>query len=157
MNSSPAASPARWAQMSAAIHSIIMRKYLIFLFLTLTGFNSVSGQNNSPLPDGTYIIEPDSLFRFYPKSRYEIAKNKCYIVENGKKYEYDFIGFGKHQFRLKSNALIDTTNFTPLQKYLNSRQPFFDIYKVDGDYYYFVNRVDLHVRIYSGRFVKIKE
>ena len=134
-----------------------MTKFLIFLFLTLSCFSSVSGQNCSQLPDGTYIIEPDSSFKNFPQYRYEIVKNKCYTEEDGKMKEYDIIRFSECRFRFKSNVPIDTTNFTPLQKALYRQQPFFEIYKVEGNYYYFVNRVDLHVQSYSGRFVRIKD
>lgn len=143
--------------MSPASHSITMAKYLFLLFFNLVGFYSAFGQGCSQLKNGTYIIEYDSSFRNYPKFGYEIVNKNCYIVEDGKKKVYDIIKIGECQFRLKSNEPVDTTNFTPLQKALHMQQPFFDIYKVEGNYYYFVNRVDLHVQIYSGRFVRVKD
>ena len=76
---------------------------------------------------------------------------------DGKGKEYDIIKLSDCQFLLKDNEPIDTSNFTPLQKALYKQQPFFDIYKVEEDFYYFVNRVDLHIQNYSGRFTRIKE
>lgn len=102
-------------------------------------------------------MEYDSLFKDYPKYHYKLVNNKCYVIDDGKEKEYDIIKFSECRFRLKSNEPIDTTKFTPLQKVLYRQQPFFDIYKVEGNNYYFVNRVDLHVQSYSGRFARIKD
>jgi len=118
-------------------------------------------QNCSQLRNGTYRIEYDynEISKdSYPKNIYEIVNGKCFVTfENGERKEFDIIKFGVCSFRLESNEILDTTNFTPLQKVLSMQRPYFDILKTEGNQYYFIFKIDLHVRSFSGRFLRMKD
>lgn len=134
-----------------------MKHFFIFTALIIICSLSVFGQDCSILKNGTYQIEYDTSFKNYPKRLYQIENNNCYVTENNTKEKYHIVKLNKCAFRLESEKLLDTSKLTQLEKQLAKREPFFDIYKVDGNTYYFVYRIDLHVQSFSGRFSKIKD
>lgn len=134
-----------------------MKNFFIFTALIVVCSLSVLGQDCSILKNGTYRVEYDSSFSNYPKSLYRIVNNNCYVTENNNQEKYHIVKLNKCAFRLTSDKILDTSKLTQLEKLLTKREPFFDIYKVDGNTYYFVYRVDLHVQSYSGRFLKVKD
>ena len=133
-----------------------MIKHFIFLLFILATSHSISGQICSQLTNGTYVTEFDSSFKNYPKSHFKVKDNKYYLIKKNKREKYEIIKLDKCSFRLKKK-LLDTTGFTEFQKLLSRQQPYFDIYKVEGNFYYFVFRVNLHTQSYSGRFLRIKD
>jgi hypothetical protein len=134
---------------------MFMKQMLLILF-AIAIFCSAYSQNCSHLKNGTYDLVYDSLYQNYSKGRYEILDSTCYVIQDGLKKEYELKNPYDCRFWLVSKDVIDTTKLNNLAKILLKRQPFYDIYKVEGNTYYFVLRVDLHVRIYSGRFIKLE-
>ena len=130
-------------------------KFLLLLIFSFFSFDTVFAQNCSNLKNGIYDIEYDSLFREYPKARFEIAGDTCYVTTNGVRKYYEMVIFYKCTFSLRDTAKIDKTKLTEFQKQSLSRKPFYEIYKVDGNSYFFIYKVDAHIQINSGRFVKI--
>ena len=51
-----------------------------------------------------------------------------------------------------NNVFVGST--TDLQKMLLQQKPYFEIYKVEENEYYFICRIDLHVQCYSGKFIR---
>jgi hypothetical protein len=106
------------------------------------------------LKDGVYNIEYDSVFKNYPKHKFEINGNQYSTFENDVNKNFEIIKINDCSFRLKNDEIIDESKLTDLQKVLVKQKPYFEIYKVEGDVYYFICRVDLHVQCYSGKFIK---
>ena len=128
-------------------------KYLLIIFF-LTNLFFVQGQSCQMLKDGVYNIEYDSVFKNYPKHKFEINGNQYSTFENDVNKNFEIIKINDCSFRLKNDEIIDESKLTDLQKVLVKQKPYFEIYKVEGDVYYFICRVDLHVQCYSGKFIK---
>jgi hypothetical protein len=131
-------------------------KQTLFLLFSFAIFYSGFSQNCSHLKNGTYELVYDSAYQNYPKAQYEVLDSICYVTQDGIKKEYKIKTPYECRFWLVSTEVIDTTKLNNLQKYLFQRQIFYDIYKVESNTYYFILRVDLHVRIYSGKFIKLE-
>jgi hypothetical protein len=128
-------------------------KYLLIIFF-LTNLFFVQAQSCQMLKDGVYNIEYDSVFKNYPKHKFEINGNQYSTFENDVNKNFEIIKINDCSFRLKNDEIIDESKLTDLQKVLVKQKPYFEIYKVEGDVYYFICRVDLHVQCYSGKFIK---
>jgi hypothetical protein len=57
-------------------------------------------------------------------------------------------------FRLENNAKVDESKLTEVQRMLAKQKPYFEIIKVEGNVYYFVCRIDLHIQCGSGKFIR---
>jgi hypothetical protein len=130
-----------------------MKKCLYILLVSLNIY-SLTAQNCTLPKDGKYIVEYDSEFRNRPKYNFEIVGDHYYAYENGQKKEYKIVKLNDCSFRFQNEEIIDETKLTELQKMLNKQKPYFDIYKVEKNIYYFVCRIDLHIQSYSGKFIR---
>ena len=132
-------------------------KQILFLFFSIPIFYSAFSQNCSHLKNGIYeLVYDNNSYRTFPKAQYEISDSTCYITQHGLKNEYEIKAPYECRFWLVSKEVIDTAKLTESDKILLQKQPFYDIYKVEDDTYYFILRFDLHHRMFSGKFVKIK-
>ena len=130
-----------------------MIKYLLFI-LFLTNLSWVQAQNCQIPKDGKYKIEYDSVFQNYPKHNFEIKGNLYSTFGNDVKKDFEIIKITDCSFRLENKEIIDESKLTDLQKMLIKQQPYFEIHKVEGNVYYFICRIDLHVQCYSGKFIR---
>ena len=133
-----------------------MKKYL-YILLILVNIYTLSAQKCSLPKAGKYDVVYDSEFKNHPKYNFEIIGNHYYIFEDGKKREYEIVKLNDCSFRLENDEIIDETKLTELQKVLNKQKPYFDIYKIEGNKYYFIYRIDLHIQSYSGQFIQRRE
>ena len=131
-------------------------KQIFILTLIIIPFVSFA-QNCSQLKNGIYKIEYDSSFRNYPKQFYEILNNECFVTVDRQKTKYEIKRTSECSFRLISDEIVDTSKLNDLQKVHLKQKPYFDIYNVEANSYYFVFRVDLHIQSYSGKFIKVEE
>ncbi|MDP5000618.1 MAG: hypothetical protein NWQ15_01870 [Flavobacterium sp.] len=128
-------------------------KYLFFI-LFLVSLASVQAQNCHMLKDGKYRVEYDSVFKNYPKYSFEIKGNVYYKFENEIKRDFKIIKISDCSFSLENDEIIDESKLTDLQKMLLQQKPYFEIYKVEENEYYFICRIDFHVQCYSGKFIR---
>ena len=129
-------------------------KINLILFCSLFFTNNLFSQN-CVLPSGKYKIEFDKQFEMYPKFEFRILNDSITF------YEKDSIVTRKIE---KNNScslviekeIIDETDLTELQKMLNRQHPFYTFKKITDSKFKFIYRVDLHVMINSGKFIRIK-
>jgi hypothetical protein len=130
-----------------------MKKHLVIIILNL-GFFSF-GQNCAMLKDGKYQTQYDD--KNQGSNLFEINGNHYYAYQDGAKKDYEIITLGNCSFRLKNNEKVDKSKLTEFQKIIAKQEPYFEITKVEGNTYYFVCRINLHVQCGSGKFVKKEE
>jgi hypothetical protein len=128
-------------------------KYLLLIFF-LTNLFFVQAQSCQMLKDGKYSIEYDSVFKDYPKHKFEIKGNQYTAFENEIDKNFEIIKISDCSFRLKNDEIINESKLTDLQKMLLKQKPYIEIYKVEGNEYYFIYRINLHVQSYSGKFIR---
>lgn len=127
-----------------------MKKYLIIFFLNL---NFVSfGQNCTMLENGKYEVQYDGQNQI--SNWFEINGNHYYTNQDGVKKDYEIKMLNNCSFQLKSNDKVDESKLTEFQKKLAKQESFFEITKVEGNIYFFVCRVDLHIQCGTGKFIK---
>jgi len=130
-----------------------MEKYLTIIILSL-GLSSF-GQNCSMLKNGKYEAQYDDKNR--GSSSFEIKENHYFTYHDEAKEDYEIITLSNCSFRLKNNEKIDESKLTEFQKVISKQQPYFEITKVEGNTYYFVCRIDLHIQCGTGKFIKKEE
>ena len=130
-----------------------MEKYLVIIFfnLSVTSF----GQNCSMLKNGKYDIQYDSIQRNL--SQFEINGNKYYTTDDNGKKESDIKMLSNCSFYIENKEKVDESKLTEFQKIISKQKPYFEIIKVEGNIYYFVCRIDLHIQCGSGKFIRKEE
>ncbi|MFC5684569.1 hypothetical protein ACYE2N_06775 [Flavobacterium sp. MAHUQ-51] len=127
-----------------------MKKYLTIFILSL-GLNSI-GQNCSMLVNGEYETQYDD--KDWSSYRFEIKGNHYYTFDEKVKKDYEIVLLSKCSFILESVEKLDESKLTEFQKVISKQKPYFEITKVEGNIYYFICRVDLHVQCGTGKFIK---
>jgi hypothetical protein len=130
-----------------------MKKYLVIFFLNLSV--TVFGQNCSMLKNGSYEIQYDSIKR--DSSQFEVDGNKYYTIDDNGKKESDIKMLSNCSFQLENKEKVEESKLTEFQKIISKQKPYFEIIKVEGNIYYFVCRIDLHIQCGSGKFIRIEE
>jgi len=108
------------------------------------------------LPNGNYKIEFDKQFEKYPKFEFRIANDSITFYENDTQIRRK-IEKNNDCYLVIEKEKVDETNLTDLQKMLNKQHPFYTFKKINNSNFEFIYRVDLHVMIYSGIFIKLDE
>ena len=126
-----------------------MEKYLTIIIFSL-GLSSF-GQNCSMLKNGKYETQYDN--KSHSVILFEIKENH-YTYQNDEKKGYEIVMLSNCSFRLKNNEKIDESEFTEFQKAILKQKTYFEITKIEGNNYYFVCRVDLHIQCGTGKFIK---
>ena len=127
-----------------------MKKYLIIFILSLSF--ACFGQNCSMLENGKYEVQFDS--KDYNSNLFEISGNHYYTYQDGVKKDYEIKILGNCSFQLKNSDKVDESKLTEFQKILAKQETYFEITKVEGNIYFFVCRVDLHIQCGTGKFIK---
>ncbi|MES2574803.1 MAG: hypothetical protein V4572_07660 [Bacteroidota bacterium] len=130
-----------------------MEKYLIIIILSssLTSF----GQNCSMLKNGKYEMQYDTKDRNF--SYFEINGNQYHAFQNGDKIDCEIKMLSNCSFQLENNDKVDESKLTEVQRILAKQKSYFEITKVEGNVYYFVCRIDLHIQCGSGKFIRTEE
>ncbi len=130
-----------------------MKKYLTIIILSLC--LSSFGQNCSILKNGKYETQYDD--KNHGSSLFEIKENHYYTYEDNAKKDYEIVTLSDCSFQLKNNEKVDESKLTEFQKIISKQKPYFEIIKVEGNTYYFVCRIDLHIQCGTGKFIKNDE
>jgi hypothetical protein len=104
------------------------------------------------LKDGKYEAQYDDKNR--RSSLFEINGTTYSADDNGIKKDYEIIMLNNCSFELKDSEKVDEIKLTAFQKVISKQRRSFDIIKIEGNVYYFVCRVNLHVECGAGRFIK---
>jgi hypothetical protein len=129
---------------------MILHKYLILLFFS---FQCV-GQNCSMLKNGKYELKYDSINQ--NSTFFQINENKYSTIINEENKYFEIKIIDKCSFQLKNNEIIDDSKLTEFQKILSKQTFYYEITKVEGDIYYFICWVNLHIQCGKGMFIKIE-
>ena len=113
------------------------------------------GQNCSMLKNGKYEIQYDAKDR--NSSLFKIDGNHYSAFEDGDKKDYEINMLSNCSFQLENNAKVDESKLTEFQRIIAKQKPYFEIIKVEGNVYYFVCRIDLHIQCGSGKFIRTEE
>lgn len=132
----------------------MLKVIISFLFIILNYIICLS-QDCSMLPDGRYEVKYDEMFEIYGNYQFEIAGNNFIRIDDKKRINQTIEKHSECRFSLKSKDTINKNDFSELEKMLSTGTPFYDITKVDNNTYYFTLRIDLHLAICSGTFLKI--
>lgn len=108
------------------------------------------------LRDGNYKVEYDSMFEKYPSFSFTIKDREFTLKQD------DSISNLKIEWL--NNCAFKVIGFTepeePLSEFqrnfYSSGKPYYEITKIQNDTAYFIFRKNLHVQIYSGRFIRVK-
>lgn len=130
-----------------------MKIYFVIIILNLSFFSF--GQNCTMLKDGKYETQYDDKNR--GSNLFEINGSHYYTYQDDVKKDYEIITLENCSFRLKNNEKVDESKLTEIQKIIAKQEPYFEITKVEGNTYYFVCRINLHIQCGSGKFVKKEE
>lgn len=124
------------------------------IFGCMICFSNYSFSQKCVLPNGRYKVEFDKPFERSSKFEFRISNDSITI------YEKDTLV----QRRIDKNndcslviEIKDTgeAGLTDFQKVINKQRPFYTFKKINESEYEFIYRVDMHVTINSGKFVKI--
>lgn len=129
---------------------LIKISLIFILFLT----NNLFSQD-CVLPNGKYKIEFDKQFEKYPKFAFRILNDSITFYENNYGISLKIEKNNDCSLVIEKEK-IDETNLTEFQKIINKQHPFYTFKKINDLEFEFIYRVDLHVTINSGRFIKIK-
>src|SRR5690606_28513067 len=119
-----------------------MKQILVITFFILS-FQSFA-QNCAMLKDGKYKMQYDS--QTPNSSVFEVSGNTLFTYENEQKIDSAIIKLGLCSFMTKPKDKIDESKLTELQKLLSKQQSYFEITKVEGNTYFFICRIDLHIQ-----------
>lgn len=104
------------------------------------------------LENGTYEMQYDS--EDMNSSSFEIFGNRYYTYEDNGKKEYEIKMLSNCSFQLLNKEIVDETKLTEFQKIISEQKTYFEITKIEGNIYYFVCRIDLHVQCGTGKFIR---
>lgn len=107
------------------------------------------------LKNGKYETEYDR--KEVNANSFEINENHYIFYEEGIRKDYKIKMLSNCNFEVENNDKIDESKLTEFQKMLAKQKPYFEITKVEGNVYYFVCRIDLHIQCGSGKFVRKEE
>lgn len=124
-------------------------------FILFGQFSNFVFSQNCILPDGKYNVEFDKQFKNYQKFDFEI-KGKTIILypENNEDYFEQKIEKNDQCSLVIEKEIVNEDNLNELQKVLNKQHPYYNFKEINKDVYEFIYRVDLHVIINSGKFIK---
>lgn len=108
------------------------------------------------LPNGKYKIEFDYQFEKYPKFEFRILTDTIIFYKNDTKIKRKIEKNFDCSLVIEKEK-IDETNLTYVQKMLNKQDLFYTFKKINNSKFEFIYRVDLHVMINSGKFIKLKD
>ena len=128
-----------------------MKEFIFILYFPVFLF----GQE-CHLPSGKYKVIPDEKFKYYPEYDLELKKDSAISYENNEAHYYKIIR-SYCNYRLESFHPPGESELTELDKILNKEPPYYVITKIDENAYKFIFRPNLHVMIYSGKFIRIEE
>ncbi|MBD3583907.1 hypothetical protein [Flavobacterium selenitireducens] len=128
-----------------------MIRVIISLLICLISTVCVA-QNCSLLKDGKYEMFYDSAEENV--SAFEIKDNKYFSVEDNNEEGYIINELDKCCFQILKPELKNDSNLTEFQKIINRQKRYFEITGVEGNVFYFICRVNLHVNCGTGKFVK---
>ena len=126
-----------------------MKKYLLTIMFCLNF--SAFGQNCSMLKNGKYETLYDGRDNY--SDPFEIKENNYILYQNRVNKDYKIRMLGNCSFQIENIEKVDESKLTEFQKILNKQKPYFEITKVEGNVYYFVCRINLHIQCGSGKFV----
>ena len=106
------------------------------------------------LPNGKYKIEFDKQFEKYPKFEFLISNDSITFFDNNTEIRRRIEKNNDCSLVIKKE-IVDETNLTDLQKILNKQHPFYTFKKISSSEFEFIYRVDLHIMINSGKFIKL--
>ena len=124
--------------------------------MTIFSLLSFVSNDCKKLNDGNYKVEYDPMFEKYPSFSF-IIKDHEFILK-----QHDSISNLKIEWL--SNCAFRVIGFTqpkePLSDFqkgfYSSGKPYYEITKVQNDTTYFIFRKNLHIQIYSGKFIRTK-
>ena len=127
-----------------------MSKMLMIIFLVIT----VKGgaQDCSMLKDGSYEMYYDSTKEVV--SRFRIIGSDYLSADIGNQKEYNIVKLDVCSFQIESKEPIDESKLTEIQLILSKQKSYFEITRVEGNEYYFICRVNLHINCGTGKFVR---
>ena len=118
-------------------------------------FSIFTFSQNCKLPDGKYIVEFNKQFKNHPKFSFEIIGERIiFYDENNKAHSEHKIEKNEQCFLVIEKDTFNEENLNELQKVLNKQHPYYNFKEINKNEYEFIYRVDLHVMINSGKFIK---
>ena len=129
-----------------------VKTYLIIVCILFFTNNLFS--QNCKLPNGKYKIEFDKQFEKYPKFEFLISNDSITFFDNNTEIRRR-IEKNNDCSLVIEKEIVDETNLTDLQKILNKQHPFYTFKKINSSDFEFIYRVDLHIMINSGKFIKL--
>ena len=110
-------------------------------------------QNCKKLSNGTYKVELDTMYRKnYGSFDFIISDQICVLKRPTYTEQFNITWLPNCGFKLKN--LFNVNPHDPTNKLSQLGEPWYDITKINQDTIYFTYRLNLHVQVYSGRFVK---
>ena len=103
------------------------------------------------LQDGKYVMQYDTQGYSYSV---EIIGNKYFTNIDNVKKEFEIKKINDCSFFIKSSEKLDESNLTELQKMMLKGERYIEIIKVEGNTYYFVCRIELHLQCGIGKFIR---
>ncbi|MBU4539031.1 MAG: hypothetical protein L6264_04170 [Weeksellaceae bacterium] len=115
--------------------------------------NKIFSQDLS-LPNGKYKIEYDEQFRNHPGYNFTIKDNEITFHEIQGDITRRIEKNSDCSLRIEKEK-IDESTLTEFQKIINKQHPYYSFTKINNGEFKFIYRIDLHVMINSGKFIKI--
>jgi hypothetical protein len=114
-------------------------------------------QNSSceRLKNGDYHVEMDKMFSEYKNYDLKISDSTATLIRSDTTEHYKINWLYDCSFRFKDDKPREQTPAEILLKGLG--EPYFDIIKTTKDTSYFILRINLHIQIYTGKFIKKTE
>ncbi|PKP15292.1 MAG: hypothetical protein CVU07_10590 [Bacteroidetes bacterium HGW-Bacteroidetes-23] len=134
------------------------KRVIITLTMILFGqFSSFVFSQNCILPDGKYKVEFDKQFKNHPEFDFEISGEKIvFNTESNENYFEHKIEKNDQCYLVIEKEIVNEENLNELQKVLNQQHPYYNFKEINENEYEFIYRVDLHIMINSGKFIKQK-
>ena len=106
------------------------------------------------LPNGKYKIEFNKQFEKYPKFEFLISNDYITFFDNDTEIKRRIEKNNDCRLVIEKEK-IDETNLTEFQKIINKQHLFYTFKKINSSDFEFIYRVDLHIMINSGKFIKL--